>query len=111
MAWLTRRADRFMSFYQTKLPSTFLAAIWLIRLDRLRAIGGFDPRFKIAGDDVDICWRLQERGWTLGFSPAAVVWHHQAAIDSRILEATEGICESRGLSLKNGRKNTTKRAI
>ena len=47
------------------------------RLDRLRAIGGFDPRFKIAGDDVDICWRLQERGWTLGFSPAAVVWHHR----------------------------------
>src|SRR4029077_9854412 len=46
-------------------------------LDRLRAIGGFDPRFKIAGDDVDICWRLQERDWTLGFSPAAVVWHHR----------------------------------
>ena len=42
------------------------------RLDRLRAIGGFDPRFRVAGDDVDICWRLQERGWTLGFSPAAV---------------------------------------
>ena len=47
------------------------------RLDELRAIGGFDVRFKIAGDDVDICWRLQERGWTLGFSPAAVVWHHR----------------------------------
>ena len=47
------------------------------RLDRLRAIGGFDPRFKVAGDDVDVCWRLQERGWTLGFSPAAVVWHHR----------------------------------
>jgi GT2 family glycosyltransferase len=47
------------------------------RLDRLREIGGFDPRFKVAGDDVDICWRMQERGWTLGFSPAAMVWHHR----------------------------------
>jgi GT2 family glycosyltransferase len=47
------------------------------RLDRLKAIGGFDPRFRVAGDDVDVCWRLQERGWTLGFSPAAVVWHHR----------------------------------
>jgi glycosyltransferase involved in cell wall biosynthesis len=47
------------------------------RLDRLREIGGFDPHFKIAGDDVDICWRLQDRGWTLGFSPAAMVWHHR----------------------------------
>lgn len=43
----------------------------------LEAIGGFDPRFHAAGDDVDLCWRLQERGWTLGFCPAAIVWHHR----------------------------------
>src|SRR5206468_804063 len=30
-----------------------------------------------AGDDVDLCWRIQEAGGTLGFSPAAVVWHHR----------------------------------
>jgi GT2 family glycosyltransferase len=47
------------------------------RKDRLLAIGGFDPRFRRAGDDVDVCWRLQERGWTLGFSAAAMVWHHR----------------------------------
>jgi GT2 family glycosyltransferase len=43
----------------------------------LEAIGGFDPQFRIAGDDVDICWRLQDQGWTVGFSPGAVVWHHR----------------------------------
>jgi O-antigen biosynthesis protein len=43
----------------------------------LETIGGFDPQFRIAGDDVDICWRLQDRGWTVGFSPGAVVWHHR----------------------------------
>ena len=42
----------------------------------LEAVGGFDPQFRVAGDDVDICWRLQERGWTLGFCAAAMVWHH-----------------------------------
>ncbi|MBI3961279.1 MAG: glycosyltransferase, partial [Deinococcus sp.] len=47
------------------------------RKTALQAIGGFDPQFRVAGDDVDICWRLQERGWTLGFSPAAMVWHHR----------------------------------
>jgi len=47
-----------------------------IRRDRLLAIGGFDPRYRIAGDDVDACWRVQEEGHTIGFSPAAVVWHH-----------------------------------
>ncbi len=48
-----------------------------VRKDCLEAIGGFDPLFRVAGDDVDMCWRLQERGWTLGFSPAAMVWHHR----------------------------------
>ena len=45
--------------------------------DALEAIGGFDPRFRIAGDDVDVCWRLQDAGHTIGFSPSAVVWHHR----------------------------------
>ena len=49
-------------------------AYWV---ERLRAIGGFDRRFQAAGDDVDICWRLQDQGWKIGFSPAAVVWHHR----------------------------------
>ncbi len=47
------------------------------RRDELLAIGGFDARFRIAGDDVDLCWRLLEIGRTLGFNPAAVVWHHR----------------------------------
>jgi cellulose synthase/poly-beta-1,6-N-acetylglucosamine synthase-like glycosyltransferase len=45
----------------------------------LQEIGGFDPQFRAAGDDVDVCWQLQARGWTLGFSPAAMVWHHRRA--------------------------------
>jgi GT2 family glycosyltransferase len=43
----------------------------------LEAVGGFDVQFRVAGDDVDICWRLQERGWKLGCSPSAQVWHHR----------------------------------
>jgi GT2 family glycosyltransferase len=45
----------------------------------LEAIGGFDTQFRVAGDDVDVCWQLQARGGTLGFHPAAVVWHHRRA--------------------------------
>ena len=48
-----------------------------IRKSCLEAVGGFDPTFRVAGDDVDVCWRLQERGWTLGFSPGAMVLHHR----------------------------------
>jgi GT2 family glycosyltransferase len=47
------------------------------RLTALREITGFDPQFRIAGDDVDVCWRIQAQGGTLGFNPGAVVWHHR----------------------------------
>ncbi len=47
------------------------------RKDALEAIGGFDSRFRSAGDDVDVCWRLRDRGGLLGYSAAAVVWHHR----------------------------------
>jgi GT2 family glycosyltransferase len=46
------------------------------RASALEAIGGLDPRFRTAGDDVDLCWRIQERGWKIGFAPGAMVWHH-----------------------------------
>src|SRR5204862_2650081 len=58
--------------------------------DSLEAIGGFDTQFRVAGDDVDVCWRLQARGWTLGFSPAAVVWHHRRNSVSAYLRQQRG---------------------
>ena len=48
-----------------------------IRTSVLRALGGFDPQFHVAGDDVDICWRLTEAGLKIGFHPGAMVWHHR----------------------------------
>jgi len=46
------------------------------RRKALEAIDGFDPRYRAAGDDVDVCWRLQENGGVIGFHAAAVDWHH-----------------------------------
>lgn len=39
--------------------------------------GGFDPVYTAAGDDVDLCWRVLDRGWEIGFHPSALVWHHR----------------------------------
>jgi GT2 family glycosyltransferase len=48
-----------------------------VRKSALQAVGGFDPQFRIAGDDVDFCWRLRDKGFTIGFCPGAMVWHHR----------------------------------
>ncbi len=47
----------------------------LFRKAALEDVGGFDPQFTAAGDDVDICWRLMDTGYTLGYCPSAFVWH------------------------------------
>jgi O-antigen biosynthesis protein len=49
------------------------------RRQALLAIGGFDPVYRAAGDDVDACWRIQQQGWTIGFHAGAMVWHHRRA--------------------------------
>jgi GT2 family glycosyltransferase len=40
-------------------------------------VGGCDPVYRAAGDDVDLCWRIQEAGHTIGYHPSALVWHHR----------------------------------
>jgi GT2 family glycosyltransferase len=47
------------------------------RRDELLRVGGFDPRFRTAGDDVDICWRIQDGGRKICYHPGALVWHHR----------------------------------
>jgi GT2 family glycosyltransferase len=58
--------------------------------DALEAVGGFDPQFRVAGDDVDICWRLQKHGWTLGFCAAAMVWHRRRGTVRSYLRQQQG---------------------
>jgi GT2 family glycosyltransferase len=47
------------------------------RKTSLEKIGGFDPRYRAAGDDVDACWRVQDQVGEIGFHPTALVWHHR----------------------------------
>ena len=47
--------------------------------EALLSIDGFNPVYLRAGDDVDICWRLQAQHHEIGFAPAALVWHHHRA--------------------------------
>ncbi|MHC5004580.1 MAG: glycosyltransferase family 2 protein [Planctomycetota bacterium] len=78
------------------------------RRNALQEIGGFDPQFRIAGDEVDLCWRLQESGGELGFASAAVVWHHRrGSIDAylrqqRTYGAAEAMLEAKWPQKFNG---------
>jgi glycosyltransferase involved in cell wall biosynthesis len=46
-------------------------------IEPLKAVRGFDPLYRAAGDDVDVCWKLLDRGYEIAFSAAAQVRHHR----------------------------------
>jgi GT2 family glycosyltransferase len=51
----------------------------LIRREAWDAIGGFDPRFFMYGEDLDLFFRLRAGGWTVRYQPSALVRHRKAA--------------------------------
>lgn len=63
----------------------------------LNEAGGFDPIFRQAGDDVDLCWRLQQRGYQIGFSPAGFVWHYRRSTVPEYLRQQRGYGEAEAL--------------
>ena len=60
-------------------------------------VGGFDPEYRKAGDDVDFCWRLQTEGQVIAFSPAAIVWHYRRFTLQAFRKQQEGYGEAESL--------------
>jgi len=51
----------------------------LYRRAMLDGLGGFDERFFVYLEDVDIAWRARIAGWRTLYEPRALAWHHHAA--------------------------------
>lgn len=69
------------------------------RKEYLAGIGGFDATYRAAGDDVDVCWRLQDEGHLIGFSAAMTVWHHRRNTVSAYLKQQKGYGRAEALLL------------
>jgi hypothetical protein len=67
------------------------------RREALLEINGFDYQYHAAGDDVDICWRLQQAGKWITFAPGAFVWHHRRQSPRAYLRQQAGYGEAEAL--------------
>src|SRR5579872_1350325 len=67
------------------------------RREALEAINGFRTKYRKAGDDVDVCWRLQQSGMAITFAPAAFVWHHRRQNVRTYLRQQAGYGEAEAL--------------
>jgi GT2 family glycosyltransferase len=52
------------------------SACVLLRVEAMREVGGYEPRFFLYGEDVELSYRLRDHGWQLHYVPRAVVWHY-----------------------------------
>jgi GT2 family glycosyltransferase len=63
---------------------SMLGAFMLIRRETIDELGGFDPGYRMYGEDIDFCYRAAKAGWERWHVPAAIVTHEYAAeIDKR----------------------------
>jgi GT2 family glycosyltransferase len=70
--------QRYAPEYFRHLPGevAFLqGACVLMRAALFRAIGGFDPRYFLYAEDLDLSLEIRQRGWTLAFVSDLVVRH------------------------------------
>lgn len=53
-----------------------MGASIIARRDVLQAVGGFDERFFLYGEEIDLCLRVRKAGWPIGFVEDSVVIHY-----------------------------------
>jgi GT2 family glycosyltransferase len=59
--------------------SCVTAACMVMRREVFDSINGFDERFAIAFNDVDLCIRVRQKGWRIIWTPAVEMYHHESA--------------------------------
>jgi N-acetylglucosaminyl-diphospho-decaprenol L-rhamnosyltransferase len=59
------------------------AAMWLRRA-ALDDVGGWDERYFMYMEDLDLCWRLRRADWNVAYEPGGLVVHVQGASTSKV---------------------------
>ena len=73
----------------------------LVRRAAFDAIGGFAEGIR-SGGDADLCWRLQDAGWTLDYRPGAIVGHeHRATVRALLRQAARTAAGTRWLEARH----------
>ena len=75
-----------------------LAAFLLLRRQMLDELGGLDERFRLYGEDIELCYRAAKAGWERWYVPAAVVTHAYAAVIDRKLLTRRTLWHLRGMA-------------
>lgn len=67
--------------------SAVTAACMMMRRSLFDELGGFDDKFPIEFNDIDLCLRLRQRGYRVVYTPLALLYHHEG-VSRRGIDAT-----------------------
>jgi hypothetical protein len=50
-------------------------AVFFVRMEAYREVGGMDASYFAHQEEVDLCWRMRLAGYTISYEPESVVYH------------------------------------
>ena len=91
----------------------FSGAAVLLRRAAFDAVGGFEPRIFMYGEDVDLSWRLRAKGFRLRYAPRCAVVHRTYKIANEVkpLQVLGGVETNLCLRARFGGRRRTLRGL
>ena len=89
-SWLGER-ELDMSRYEQDIACDWTSGSFMLaRREALESAGGFDERFFIFSEEVDLCLRIRQAGWDIRHSPEMTILHHfnKVGVSPRIVAQT-----------------------
>ncbi|HLZ07029.1 MAG TPA: glycosyltransferase family 2 protein [Chloroflexota bacterium] len=75
-----------------------VGACLLVRRSVFEAVGGFDERFSMYSEELDLCHRIRDSGYQVCFEPAAEVIHHEGrSSEQNLVRRSRQFAESKAL--------------
>ncbi len=89
------------------------AAALLVRREAFEAVGGFEPRIFMYGEDVDLSWRLRAKGWRIAYRPRFAVVHRAYRIPAEVkpLQVFGGVATNLCLRARFGGVGSTLKGL
>ncbi len=97
---LERQRTHYMLDVQTEAPmqvDTMLGAFLLCRRTMLDEIGGWDPKYRLYIEDIDLTYRAMKAGWERWWVPQAVAHHEWQRESDRKLLSQRSWWHTRGM--------------
>ena len=74
----------YVSHDETHEVDVLQGAFFLTRKKILDEVGWFDEDYFLDGEDVDLCWRIKEKGWKILYYPKVTITHFKGASKGKV---------------------------